>query len=280
MVVSEMRRAEDDIAHMKGAVTGSVAAAVTPTAALSILPKAFSAFQRRYPHARVSSTEGFPGVALPRLRDGSLDFVVAVVQPEHLGPALDYIELYKISSVVVARQDHPLAHCTSLAELVDAEWLLNPSPKAGTRTARFLRRGRFAGAAENYRVPELRHCARIAPRLGYSRDVARALAGSTMGARGYRPCCLSANLPPPIAIGVVTRRDSPLTPAAALLLDCLQDAVTSLRLNVPAPVHSRGGKRRSTGVDLMIAVLVSARSATFKESRPLLDCLEKEPWYI
>jgi LysR family transcriptional regulator, regulator of abg operon len=43
-----------------------------------------------------------------------------------------------------------------------------------------------------------------------------------------------ANLPPPIAIGVVTRRDSPLTPAAALLLDCLQDAVTSLRLNVPA----------------------------------------------
>jgi len=43
-----------------------------------------------------------------------------------------------------------------------------------------------------------------------------------------------ADLPPPIAIGVVTRRDSPLTPAASLLLDCLQDVVTSLRLNVPA----------------------------------------------
>ncbi|MEA3093744.1 MAG: LysR family transcriptional regulator, regulator of abg operon, partial [Caballeronia sp.] len=42
------------------------------------------------------------------------------------------------------------------------------------------------------------------------------------------------NLPPPIAIGIVTRRDSPLTPAASLLLDCLQDAVTSLKLNVPA----------------------------------------------
>jgi len=43
-----------------------------------------------------------------------------------------------------------------------------------------------------------------------------------------------ADLPPPIAIGVVTRRDSPLTPAASLLLDCLQDVVTSLSLNVPA----------------------------------------------
>ena len=71
MVVSEMRRAEDDIAHMKGAVTGSVAAAVTPTAALSVLPKAFSAFRKKMPHARVSFIEGFPGVALPRLRDRS-----------------------------------------------------------------------------------------------------------------------------------------------------------------------------------------------------------------
>ncbi|WP_213767511.1 hypothetical protein [Caballeronia sp. dw_19] len=39
-------------------------------------------------------------------------------------------------------------------------------------------------------------------------------------------------LPPPIAINVVTRRDSPLRPAASLLLDCPQDAVTSPRLNV------------------------------------------------
>ena len=48
------------------------------------------------------------------------------------------------------------------------------------------------------------------------------------------------DLPPPIPIGVVTRRDSPLTAAASLLLDCLQDAVASLSLNVPARRSTQG----------------------------------------
>ena len=133
LIVSEMRRAEDDIAQMKGAARGSVCAAVTPAAALSILPQAYRAFRRKMPNARVSFIEGFPGVALPRLRDGSLDFVVAVIVPEHLGPEFDHIELYESQSVVVGRADHPLRDCESLAELADAEWLMNPSPESSTQ---------------------------------------------------------------------------------------------------------------------------------------------------
>jgi LysR family transcriptional regulator, regulator of abg operon len=233
MVVSEMRRAEDDIEHMKGAVTGSVAAAVTPAAASSILPKAFSAFRKKMPHARVSFIEGFPGVALPRLRDGSLDFVVAVVAPEHLGPAFDYIELYKIGSVVVARQDHPLVKCTSLAELVDAEWLLNPSPESSTRgLLDFF-------AACGLPVPQkIIECPSFVIAHGLLRgsDTVAMLPEPLLDQPWVREGIAVlpvTDLPPPIAIGVVTRRDSPLTPAASLLLDCLQDAVASLKLNVP-----------------------------------------------
>lgn len=229
MVVSEMRRAEDDIAHMKGAVTGSVAAAITPSAALSVLPKAFQAFRKKMPHARVSFIEGFPGVALPRLRDGSLDFVVAVVVPEHLGPEFDYVELYESRSVIVARQDHPLAHCTTLAELVDAEWLLNPSPESSTRGLLdfFVERG----LPMPQRVIECPSFV-IAHGLLRGSDTIAALPASLLDhpwvGDGLAVLPI-ADLPPPIAIGIVTRRDSPLTPAASLLFECLQDAATLRR---------------------------------------------------
>lgn len=81
LIVAEMQRARDDIEQAQGATTGAVAAAITPAAAVTILPDAFRAFRRRFPIARVSLIEGFPGVALPRLHDGTLDFAVAVVVP-------------------------------------------------------------------------------------------------------------------------------------------------------------------------------------------------------
>jgi DNA-binding transcriptional LysR family regulator len=83
--------------------------------------------------SRVNLIEGFPGVALPRLHDGSLDFAVAVVVPELLAAEFDHAELYASRSLIVARKEHPLASATSLAELVDADWLMNPSPESSTQ---------------------------------------------------------------------------------------------------------------------------------------------------
>src|SRR5476649_2226476 len=83
--------------------------------------------------------------------------------------------------------------------------------KLDTRTARFLRRERFAGAAENYRMPELRDCARVAARLGYRCNVARAVAGPTVGARGHRRAACSQ----PAAADSNRRSDAARQPADA-----------------------------------------------------------------
>jgi LysR family transcriptional regulator, regulator of abg operon len=229
MVVSEMRRAEDDIAHMKDAGTGSVAAAITPTTALSFLPQAYRAFRKQMPHAQVSFIEGFTGVALPRLRDGSLDFVVAVVLAEQLAPEFDYFELYHSHSAIVARKGHPLAQCTTLAELVDAEWLLNPSPESSTR--RLLDFFSERGLSVPRRVVECPSFV-IAHALLRESDAIAALPAPLLDYPwvGEGLAVLPIVDPiPPIAIGVVTRRNSPLTPAASLMLDCLQDAIGRAR---------------------------------------------------
>lgn len=225
MVVSEMRRAEDDIAHMRDTGTGSVAAAITPTTAMSFLPQAYNAFRKRMPHAQVSFIEGFTGVALPRLRDGSLDFVVAVVVAEQLAPEFDYFELYRSHSAIVARAGHPLAQCTTLAELVDAEWLLNPSPESSTR--RLLDFFSEQGLPQPQRVIECPSFV-IAHALLRGSDAIAALPAPLLDYRFVEDGLVVLPIVdpiPPIAIGVVTRRDSPLTPAASLLLDCLRDAI-------------------------------------------------------
>lgn len=228
LIVSEMRRAEDDIAQMKGAGAGSVSAAVTPTAALSILPQAYRAFRRQMPDARVSFIEGFPGVAMPRLRDGSLDFVVAVVVPELLAPEFDHMELYESRSSIVGRADHPLRLATSLAELSEAEWLLNPSPESSTQA--LLDAYAKRGLAVPRRVIECPSFI-IAHGLLRGSDAVASMPAGLLDhpwAREGLAVFPVADPLPAVSVRVITRRDSPLTPAATMLVECLRDAARAV----------------------------------------------------
>ena len=224
LIVAEMQRARDDIEQAQGATTGAVAAAITPAAAVTILPDAFRAFRRRFPIARVSLIEGFPGVALPRLHDGTLDFAVAVVVPELLAAEFDHAELYASRSLIVVRRGHPLASATTLADLVDADWLMNPSPESSTQVLFncFVAHGLPVPA----RVVECPSYG-VAHSLIMGYDLIASMPEQLLEAEWARDHL--AVLPiretlPALSVQVITRRDSPLTPAASMLLDCLRDS--------------------------------------------------------
>ncbi|WP_323120380.1 LysR substrate-binding domain-containing protein [Burkholderia alba] len=224
LIVAEMQRARDDIDQAQGAATGAVAAAITPAAALSILPDAYQAFRRRFPLARVSFLEGFPGVALPRLHDGTLDFAIAVVVPERLAAEFDHAELYASRLRIVARATHPLARSTSLAELVDADWLLNPSPESSSQM--LCNCFEQHGLAVPKRVVECPSYA-VAQSLLLGADLVAAVPEQLLDvdwAGGRLAVLPIREAIPQLSVQVVTRRDSPLTPAASMLLDCLRDA--------------------------------------------------------
>lgn len=224
LIVAEMQRARDDIEQAQGATTGAVAAAITTAAAVTILPDAFRAFRRRFPIARVSLIEGFPGVALPRLHDGTLDFAVAVVVPELLAAEFDHAELYASRSLIVVRRGHPLASATTLADLVDADWLMNPSPESSTQVLFncFVAHGLPVPA----RVVECPSYG-VAHSLIMGSDLIASMPEQLLEAEWARDHL--AVLPiretlPALSVQVITRRDSPLTPAASMLLDCLRDS--------------------------------------------------------
>lgn len=224
LIVAEMQRARDYIEQAQGATTGAVAAAITPAAAVTILPDAFRAFRRRFPIARVSLIEGFPGVALPRLHDGTLDFAVEVVVPELLAAEFDHAELYASRSLIVVRRGHPLASATTLADLVDADWLMNPSPESSTQVLFncFVAHGLPVPA----RVVECPSYG-VAHSLIMGSDLIASMPEQLLEAEWARDHL--AVLPiretlPALSVQVITRSDSPLTPAASMLLDCLRDS--------------------------------------------------------
>ncbi|MDN7499491.1 LysR substrate-binding domain-containing protein [Burkholderia gladioli] len=233
LIVAEMQRAREDIEQALGASHGSVAAAITPAVALSLLPDAYRAFRRRFPLTRVSLQEGFPGVALPSLHDGTLDFAVAVVVPELLAAEFDHDTLYTSRLAIATRRGHPLAGATSLAQLVEAEWLLNPSPESSSQMLC------DCFSANRLPVPErIVECPSfgVAQTLMAGTDLVAALPVQLLDAPLARERFVELAVRetiPALSIQVVRRRDTPLTPAAAMLIDCLRDAARRAGLAPP-----------------------------------------------
>lgn len=121
-IVSELRRARDELAQDLGDDTGEVVAAMSIMPHLGMLPRALPVFRKRYPRVRLRLIEGlFPHVE-SRLRDGSIDLYLGATPQTLPAPGLKLERLFGNTRAVVARKDHPLAAARSLRELADADW--------------------------------------------------------------------------------------------------------------------------------------------------------------
>ncbi len=123
-VEHELTRARDELAQMRGSTAGRVAFAASGTPSLLFLPQALRTFRRRFPDADVRIVEGTVALLHPSLADGTLDFVIGPMPWTPIGPEFAVETLFHASRDVIARRGHPLAKARSLAELVDAEWIL------------------------------------------------------------------------------------------------------------------------------------------------------------
>lgn len=130
LVVRQLASAQEAIDAMRGTgtVRGRLSIAVTPWIAITVLPEAVSRFRRKMPNTRFEFFEGFLSIAIPRLRDGTLDLFVGRPTPGVPDIDLTYRPLLASSCAVVARQGHPLANAHSLADLCDLDWLLGWDP--------------------------------------------------------------------------------------------------------------------------------------------------------
>lgn len=225
LIVSESRRAQEELGQLRGLWEGHITFATSPAIALGPLPLALASFAREFPAVKVNVRDGlYPSVS-PLLRDGTLDFALTAAHKHDIDADLEAQALHVSDIVIVGHRAHPKAQATRLAELVDCPWAFSSGPRGPGAIIR--------DAFERHGLPE--------PELGIVCESFLALPGivahsdmlTTMPRGLYegnayrdRLCILPIEdrLPSP-TIFVLRRHDLPLTPAAAGLIRWIQHYV-------------------------------------------------------
>ena len=222
LIVSESRRAHEEIGQLRGHWEGHVTFATSPAIALGPLPRALDSFAREFPDVTVNVRDGLYPAVSPQLRDGTLDFALTAAHKHDIDSDLEAQALRVSEVVIVGQRNHPQAQATRLAELVQCRWAFSSAPRGPGAIIldAFARQG----------LPE--------PRLGMVCESFLALPGIlahtdllTTMPRGLfeynafrdRLCILPMQDPlPSPTIFVLRRHDLSLTPAASGLIRWIQ----------------------------------------------------------
>lgn len=121
-VVSELRRASDELAQAQGEEVGQITVGLSIMPHVGMLPHALPQFRQRYPKVRLQLVEGLFPALEPRLRNGTLDFYLGAAPHTPPAPGLVTTMLFENTRTVMARKGHPLARARSLRELQGADW--------------------------------------------------------------------------------------------------------------------------------------------------------------
>jgi DNA-binding transcriptional LysR family regulator len=230
-VLSEVRRAREEVEQLHGGTRGEVVAGLSMVALIALLPKALSLFRARYPNVQLHLIEGWYPTLENALKDGSMDFYVG---PEPVqAPPSDLVQelLFENVRIVLARKGHPLNHARSLRQLIDAEW--------ATTSVTFKAEEEFSELFSRFDLP----APRLALRSQSALTLMTSLAASDLLAMVPIQWIQSPWVGDQLAripiretlrapsIVTIRRAGLPLTPAAEYLLDLM-------RRNVP-----RSGRR-------------------------------------
>nr|WKF59699.1 HTH-type transcriptional regulator TsaR [Paraburkholderia busanensis] len=127
-IIGECERAEQEVRQLRGDYVGEVTFGMTTEPLIDALAPVLTQFRTRFERVAVHLRTGTSRMMISRIREGTLDFAVALVSKYTDTTDLSVTPLYPSDPVVVCRRGHPRAHATSLAELVDCPWLATRSP--------------------------------------------------------------------------------------------------------------------------------------------------------
>jgi LysR family transcriptional regulator, regulator of abg operon len=122
IATGELRRAQDELAQLRGETHGSLSVGMSMASQITLLPTALRQFRQRYPDVSLSIIDTlFPGIE-GALKEGRVDIYVGpVLGDPPSGLAAE--QIFEIERVIFCRKGHPLAESRSLRDLINAEWM-------------------------------------------------------------------------------------------------------------------------------------------------------------
>lgn len=223
LMVAQSRRAQDEIAQLRGHWEGTVRMAVSPAIGLGLLPQALRQFTQQHPNVRVHCRDGlYPSIS-PVIRDGTLDFALTPVHRVDLEGDLVAEPLYSSEVVIVASTLHPLSRATRLKQLQDCDWVLSsPSRGPGAIIEEAFQKEKLPAPKVKMLCESfLALAAVVAASEGWMTTMPRILFENTAFKDQLCVVPIKDKLPSPL-ICTVRRHDLPLTPAAMQLVGWIQ----------------------------------------------------------
>ena len=216
VVQAELRKAADELQAFHGGPEGSVAFGVAPQVCMLLVPDALQQFRRSYPHARLRIVEGVSTALVEMVRNETLDFSVGMRVAGGTAAAMRFKPLFRPQLVVAGRKGHPLAAATSLRELAEASWLMYFPLGAGAMLERAFQE---AGVSMPTSIVQCESYATALALLAET-DTLGLLMPQMLedgyGRERLRRIGVRETIPAPL-IGMFSRADAPLTPAAAAM---------------------------------------------------------------
>jgi DNA-binding transcriptional LysR family regulator len=255
LILSQLSHAAQEIHDLREGTGGRIAIGTLLTASATLLPRAITRMREERPRLAVTIMEGTNDVLLPALRSGELDLVVGRLADFHQGQDLSEEVLFRDIACVVARRGHPLVgrKRLRLQDTTEWSWILPPEET----TLRHQVEKAFYDAGLEPPVPAVESVSHIMNRsLLVDSDYLSVWPwqAATLEERAGQVAILPLSLPPTIGpVGVTTRREARLSPAAQILVRTLHDVAAEMPLSpllesaLAADLCPPGDRPRSAG---------------------------------
>lgn len=228
-LLANIQQARDELKALSSGSDGKINIGVYPASTSVLLPRSLALFKKRSPTTNVQVTEGTSTTLLPHLWEGKIDLVVGRLPAQSPSNGFEEKELLEERLMVVVGPEHPLAKRKRLqwSDLGTFPWVL-PPPSSQMREPLERVLVQYGVPVDNNYIETLSvHLTRA---YLYQSDAVGVMAAAAALDPSQPLSVLPLNLPRLLrSTGVLWNRNRPLSPAAAIMIECLEEAAGKLR---------------------------------------------------
>lgn len=225
----DLQQARDELKYLSSGSAGKVNIGVYPASSSVLLPHALALLKQRSPSVNVLVTEGTNSTLLPKLWEGKLDLVAGRLPNVSASSGFESKVLLEEQWRVVTGPQHPLARREHLkwSALKDYPWVLPPVASIMREPLESVLWKNGIEVDKNFIETGSLQIIRA---YLYLVDAIAVIANAAAHDRSQPLAVLPLSLPPVSrAVGVVWNRNQPLSPAAELLIACLEEAASVMQ---------------------------------------------------
>jgi DNA-binding transcriptional LysR family regulator len=240
LIVSEARKASEELSQMLGARHGMVRIGATGGIARLLLPAVIKRFRQQHPDVQIWIDSGIYQAHVADLRAGVMDMAISPTPEDGIEPEFVCEHLYDNDSVVVAHKDHPLRNASTLGELAGSDWMLTGQSMDahGSALGDAFRALGLAPPRVAIRCDTIGLIQALLEDRSLLCLLARQLVPGRLAAANLTALPIQDPLPSH-AVSLIYRADSPMTPVAEEFSKLLRREVHYLSRMPDSPLRSR-----------------------------------------